>query len=122
MLANHAGDISAVSVEGTALTRIFLFECKHLAKLDVWQFISGRRSVLGGLWTKAQLQARNHGRIPALIAKRNLGPVLMLVPWPTACNWACCQPSLLARVFWVDVAILNFSELVQQPFNVPPSR
>jgi hypothetical protein len=120
-LANQAGDISAVSAQGALLTERFFFECKHRAKIDAWQFVQGRRSVLGGLWAKAQFQATEHSRTPTLIVKQNLGPILTLLPWPIARDWNCCRPSLLAHVVPAGVAILSFSELVRQPFEPPPS-
>ena len=120
LLARHAGDISAISAEGALLTECFFLECKHLAKIDAWQFIQGKRSVLGGLWVRAQAQAQQHRRVPLLIAKQNNGPILIVLPWPIAWNWTCCRTSLLARVFCADAAIGSFNELLRQPFSPPP--
>ena len=69
-LSRQAGDISAVSPEGHALTDKFFVECKHVHKLDVQGLVTGK-GLLWSFWVEACSQAATYSKEPLLIAKQD---------------------------------------------------
>lgn len=76
-----AGDITAVAPEGHCLTDKFFIECKFVKKLDIASFILDDKGNLAKFWKQARKQAREHFRMPLLIAKENgRKPIIVSMP------------------------------------------
>lgn len=69
-LSRQAGDISAISPEGHALTDKFFVECKHVKNLNVRGLVTGK-GLLWSFWIEACSQAATYSKSPLLIAKQN---------------------------------------------------
>jgi hypothetical protein len=78
-LNHQAGDICAVHPEGHVLTNSLYFECKHLKRFTLDHLITGSNaSPLTAIWKTTCKEAFHYMRIPVLIAKQNLMPVLLI--------------------------------------------
>lgn len=96
----QAGDITAVRPEGHLLTDNYFVECKHVRDLMIDRFFLEQSGVLWKFWQHACKQARDHERMPLVIAKQNGYPVLV-VSRPNLKLWGDDEPlwtSPLARV------------------------
>lgn len=78
--SRHAGDISATSVAGHALTDEWYVECKAYRNLQIGSGMIKGVGKLFTFWNEAVLQAEQYGKKPMLIAKQNQVPVIVLVP------------------------------------------
>lgn len=74
----QAGDITAVSPEGHALTDVFYIELKHYKKLDIESFFLKGQGTLANFWRTAVKEARKHDRQPLMIVRQNRTPDLVL--------------------------------------------
>jgi hypothetical protein len=89
-----AGDITSVAPEGHVLTDYYLVECKFYKKLDIASFILDDKGVLSKFWKQAKKQAREHMRMPLLIAKEN-GRKPIIVSMPRSLTKVCYpEPAL----------------------------
>ena len=70
ILKHQAGDISAVSIQGHALTDQYYIECKSVSTLDIHGLIEGR-GALWSFWCTAWDEAVQYEKAPMLIAKQN---------------------------------------------------
>ena len=78
--SRHAGDISATSREGHALTDYWYVECKAYRNLSIDSaMIKGTGSLIK-FWDEAVAQAARYKKLPMLIAKQNQMPTIVLVP------------------------------------------
>lgn len=73
-LVRQAGDITAVAPEGHCLTNAFYFELKHLKKITLDSFITGKGDLIN-IWNKTVLEASKYDRLPVLIFRQNRWPV-----------------------------------------------
>lgn len=96
----QAGDITAVTPAGHALTDAWYIECKHYKSIDLPQFILHGRGRLVKWWTRAKAEARQYGKAPVLIVKQNGWPTLLL-----------CRVS--ARMAAMPAAIVAFDDTHQ---------
>lgn len=74
----QAGDITAVTPEGHALTDAYYVECKHIKKLNLEAFCLTGKGTLGGYWRVAVREARKHKREPMIIARQNFTDDLVI--------------------------------------------
>jgi hypothetical protein len=84
--ARHAGDISATSIEGHALTDVWYVECKAYRNLQIDSALTKGVGKLIKFWDEAVAQADHYNKVPMLIAKQNQVPVLVLMPM--AATWS----------------------------------
>jgi hypothetical protein len=77
-LSRQAGDISAVSPEGHALTDRYYIELKFYADLALERFFVRQAGLLAGFWLKTCSEATKHGREPMLIVKQNRIPAMLI--------------------------------------------
>jgi hypothetical protein len=78
--SRHAGDISATSREGHALTDTWYVECKAYRDLQIDSAFTKGVGRLIKFWDEAVAQADHYNKLPMLIAKQNQVPVIVLVP------------------------------------------
>lgn len=74
-LRRQAGDITAVSPEGHALTDNFYVECKHLRDIGFKGLVTGKGPLIN-IWNKTIVEARNYNKEPFLIIRQNNWPTL----------------------------------------------
>jgi hypothetical protein len=74
----QAGDIAAVAAEGYEFTDVFFVECKHVKSLALQGFFLSNIGPLAKFWKKVSKQARDHGKLPMIIAKQNMYPVVVV--------------------------------------------
>jgi hypothetical protein len=77
-LSRQAGDISAVSPEGHALTSKYYIELKFYADLALERFFVRQSGMLAGFWLKTVDEATKHGRQPMMIVKQNRIPAMLV--------------------------------------------
>lgn len=71
----QAGDITAVAPEGHCLTNAFYLELKHLKKITLDSFLTGKGELIN-IWNKTVLEAVKYDRIPVLIFRQNRWPTV----------------------------------------------
>jgi len=76
-LAHVSGDICAVHPLGHPFVAKFFCELKFYRDLRLGNVVAGKPSPLTTFWIKACEQARDHQKIPMLIAKQNNLPILL---------------------------------------------
>jgi hypothetical protein len=76
----QAGDICAVAPEGVPFIETFVVECKAYKDIDLEAFIVSNKGKISKWWKKVKSEATQQGRVPMLIAKQNLTPVLVFLP------------------------------------------
>lgn len=76
----QSGDITAVAPEGHVLTDVFFIECKHVRDLHIDRFFLEGEGQLAKFWRHARREARQHGKLPMIVAKQNGYPVIFVVP------------------------------------------
>lgn len=74
----QAGDITAVSPEGHALTDIFYIECKAYKDINLDCLVKGKGALLD-FWMIASKEALSYQKQPMLIFKRNHWPVIVML-------------------------------------------
>jgi len=78
LLKNQVGDISAIDPVGHAFLDQFAIECKHYASLDFQGLLTGKGKLLQ-FWATISNEARDHRKLPVLIAKQNrIDPIICL--------------------------------------------
>ncbi len=77
-LTRQAGDITATSPEGHALTDLFYFELKHYKDLQIDSFLIKGVGNLAKFWRDTVNHAQKYKRNPVLIAKQNNMPTLVI--------------------------------------------
>lgn len=75
----HAGDVTATSALGEALTSRFFIECKCVKKLAFDSFLIDGKGELSKYWRTACAQAKGLDLSPMLIAKENRRPPIVFV-------------------------------------------
>jgi hypothetical protein len=129
-LARHAGDISATSREGHALTDDWYVECKRYADLNFAGFFLKRQGPLFKFWEEACAQAAEHGKMPMLIAREDRAETLVIVPTVVVVRSTAHLPSLssppaitVLRSFSNNADVLAFDDMVARSFGrtrLPP--
>ena len=77
-----AGDICAIRPEGARFLDVFFVECKAARDIMLEAYLfAGFKGKREDHWHKPRAQARQHGKIPLVIIKRNnLPPMVMVGP------------------------------------------
>lgn len=115
--SRHAGDISATSPEGHALTDVWYVECKAYRNLAIDSaFIKGTGSLIK-FWDEAVAQASIYHKAPMLIAKQNQVPVIVLVPIDRMTM--AFQPARIATFDKLGCDVLDFKRMLKTKFAVP---
>lgn len=112
-----AGDICATAPGGHALTDYYYIEAKHLQDIELTSFIVKGKGNLTAIWRSTIKQAEQHGRLPMLVAKQNLMPAIVLLPFlpATYVEVAAAVPGRRAYIYILD-------RLVEQPYSIPRLR
>lgn len=98
-VVRQAGDITAVSAEGHALTNFWYIECKHYKNLDIDSFCLTGKGSLAKFWKVACREAAKHHREPMLIARQNrIKDLIVLRPHALKSLTAEKPASMLLRV------------------------
>lgn len=115
----HAGDISATSPEGHALTDVWYVECKAYRNL---QISSGMIKGVGKLyqfWETAVAEAEHYKKQPMLIVKQNQVPVIVLVPIGETID----RRSHIATLLKMGCDVMNFELMLKtQSFKLSAVR
>lgn len=77
-LVRQAGDLTAVSPEGHALTDRWYIECKNVKDIQLLKFLVKGFGLLARFWNKCQQEASRYNRDPVIIFKQNGWPVLLM--------------------------------------------
>lgn len=116
----QAGDITAVSPEGHALTDRFFIECKSYKNLSLDALIK-EKGTLVDFWNVATREAKSHNKLPLLIFKQNRWPVIV------------CTSSVGASVLGLnkrfgrgspiflqafDMRFAKFDDMIKMPFEL----
>ena len=73
----QSGDICSVAPEGHVLTDPMFVELKHYKSLNLGGFLYGVGE-LANFWSHAVKQAGKHNKTPALIARQNFKPTILI--------------------------------------------
>lgn len=76
----QSGDMTAIAPEGFALCQQCLFEYKSYRDLDIDSSLLRSRGRLRHFWFDTVKAAEKYGKVPVLVAKQNLFPVLLVCP------------------------------------------
>lgn len=110
--SRHAGDISATSVEGHALTDEWYVECKAYLNLQIDSAMIKGVGKLIKFWDEAVEQATHYSKKPMLIAKQNQVPVIVLVPKGDA-----FVKAHLGTFVRMDCEVMSFSRMLKTTFK-----
>lgn len=110
--SRHAGDISATSREGHALTDEWYVECKAYRVLQISSALIKNVGKLVKFWDVAVAEAERYGKKPMLIAKQNQTPVIVLVPISQDVTKA-----HLGTFLHMGCDVLDFKLMLRQPFK-----
>ena len=116
-LRKHAGDISATSRAGHALTDTFFIECKFVKDLRLGQFVQELPSVIGNFWQVACDQAKDHNKAAMLIAKQNGGRIIVMMMQPDAMSYGWGRKSVLFSMR-SHIAVLDYATMLIEPFTM----
>lgn len=123
-LARHAGDISATSREGHALTDDWYVECKRYADLNFAAFFLKGQGPLAKFWQEACDQAKAHGKMPMLIAREDRAETLVIVPTIVVVRSTAHLPTLSSaptitavRSFTQNADVFSFDDMVGRTFG-----
>lgn len=109
-LAAQAGDISAVSARGAAITDVFLIECKAYKDMKIANSLFKGTGNLIDFWMKLNKECRKYKRLPMLVFKQNNFPILV------ALNGAGVKKLRLTTIDTInpqlDMQILRLMDLV----------
>ena len=111
--ARHAGDISATSPEGHALTDMWYVECKAYRDLRIDAAFIKSTGPLIRFWDVAVLEAGRYKKRPMLIAKQNQVPVIVLVP----ASHHPFEHSVIARFPEMGCDVLSFKRMLRETFR-----
>lgn len=78
-LTSQAGDITATHPSGHLLLEHFLLECKFYKSLQWSRVVYGLAGELPAVWHKPREEAKEHNRMPMVIAKQNHQAQLVLL-------------------------------------------
>jgi hypothetical protein len=123
--AKHAGDISATSVEGHALTDVFYVECKAYLNLQIDSAMIKGVGKLIKFWDEAVAQADHYNKVPMLIAKQNQVPIIVLMPMATTWPKTGYEHFTRARIgtfHKMGCDVFSFGRLLRLPFKVRRER
>lgn len=121
ILGNHAGDISATSIQGAGLTDRYYIEAKFYRSLQWDRFLLADTGLVAGFWTEAIKNAAVYKRQPILIAKQNRSATLIMMMPDTFAGLSFKPPICLRKMkgkFKVDLCL--FDELLKTTFRVHP--
>ena len=106
-----SGDICAVMPEGHLLTDFFQIECKAYKDLELRGFFTVGSGALSRFWIELVKSAKQHNKVPMLIAKQNRVPILVLTEFGYQ-----RQPSAIMPRIGCEVGL--FSTMVSFPFAI----
>lgn len=110
----QAGDITAVALEGHALTDKLYIECKSYKELGLDCLIKGKGTLLD-IWKTTKNEALKYNKIPSLIFKQN--------NWPTVFCTSCEGVYLLKieppiSYHTDDIHMMKFETLLKTAFSL----
>jgi len=76
----QSGDMTAISAEAYAFAAEHFIECKHYKDLGFGRGLICQTGTIWTFWQRACREAAKHGKIPILIARQNLYPIVAIVP------------------------------------------
>jgi hypothetical protein len=117
MYSDQAGDIIATGEKGFGLTSKFFLECKHYGNLNLEGFIYKTKSGLPEFWTKACKEAKEHNKLPMLIARQNNKPIILCL---NTTGLELFQEYIEPIAFFpvADLHIFNFEEFLSETLSV----
>lgn len=119
-LDRHAGDISATSPEGHALTDFWYVECKAYKDLGLEGAMLEGQGPLAKFWRKTCEEATAHGKLPMLIAKQNMRRIMLVTPVASFLNPYGVHPlrhtAAIARLYVLRADVFCFDTVTSQPF------
>jgi hypothetical protein len=74
----QAGDLTAISQEAYDFAERMFFECKHYENLGFGRGFICESGLIWNFWQKACREALRHNKIPVLIARQNLYPIVVI--------------------------------------------
>lgn len=115
-LVRQAGDITSVAPEGHALTNPFYLECKHLKKITLDSFLTGRGELIN-IWQKTVLEAVKYDRIPVLIFRQNRWPTVWCTTYKGVQKLQ-AHSKVSVKSVVTGMQIIKFDDLMQQEFKL----
>lgn len=116
--SRHAGDISATSREGHALTDVWYVECKSYRNLQIDSAMIKGVGCLIKFWDEAVAQAEHYGKLPMLIAKQNQVPVIVLIPQNQLQYLGVAYARARIGTFHqMGCDVLDFTHMLKAPFK-----
>lgn len=118
--ARHAGDISATSPEGHALTDLWYVECKSYRDLAIMSAMLSGAGLLAKFWREAVEQAAHYKRMPMLVVHQNQQPTIVLIPTAhllTPYGTPKYSNAHIGRFTHLRCDVLNFDEMLKIPFE-----
>jgi hypothetical protein len=113
MFSDQAGDIIATGEKGFKLTSIFFIEAKHYQKLNIEGFVYDSKAGITEFWIKACKEAKEHNKLPMLIARQNNRPILLGLNTPGDLLLKNLLP-LKLYVPKLDLYIFSFDEFLSK--------
>ena len=113
-LDRQAGDISATSREGHALTDFYYVELKAYRHLAIDSFLIKNTGILVQFWQVALREARRYNRSPLLIVKQNNMPELVIMRAGPHTRFSSLMRVLL-RTARYDIVLL--SDFLAHPYK-----
>jgi hypothetical protein len=112
--SRHAGDISATSREGHALTDHWYVECKAYRNLSIDSAMIKSTGFLIKFWDEAVTQAARYKKLPMLIAKQNQVPTIVLVPIGETID----RRSHIGTFLRMGCDVMDFRLMLKAPFKL----
>lgn len=119
-LTRQAGDITATSPEGHALTDYWYVECKFVKELRYHLALITGEGALAQYWREAVTQATAHKKMPMLIAKQNGQKTIVLVPTAHLINpygSAMYPAAHLGRFSILRADVLDWEGMLKLPYQ-----
>jgi hypothetical protein len=109
-LSAQVGDISSVHRLGHMFIDKFMVECKFYKTLNYESLIKGAGTLLG-FWARAVKDAKDHDKLPMLIAKQNNYPIVVCLSRAGVRLFN--VKKLKLRVYGVDLYIMLLDDFLK---------
>jgi len=112
--AFHA-DIVATSPLTEPLMKVFSIECKFYKNIDITEILRGlKNNKILTFWGQTLKSARLSGRRPALIARRNMFPTMLIIQTVDMHTFACTMKKAIPYMTLGDkLSVFNFEEFLE---------
>ncbi len=112
----QVGDISSIDILSHKFISSFYVECKHYRTLDLVPGLVHSRGALHSFWVKLVKDAKEAKKCPALIAKQNHLPTLLLVSPLGASLLNIPKDAMLATLVKWPVEVYLFEGLLSSKY------